>query len=99
LINDPAMLLLDEPMSGLDPIGRKEMRAVILDLKRVGKTIVMSTHLIHDVESLCDRVAILRRGTVAAVRSVQEMRGVLNDDGESSLLEELYCGTIQDGGV
>lgn len=99
LINDPAVLLLDEPMSGLDPIGRKEMRAVILDLKRTGKTIVMSTHLIHDVESLCDRVAILRRGTVAAVRFVEAMRGAVNDDGGAPVLEALYCGMIQDGGL
>ena len=62
LINDPKVLFLDEPMSGLDPIGRREVRDLILKLKDQGKTIIFSTHILNDVEILCDRVAVLNRG-------------------------------------
>ncbi|MER3632838.1 MAG: ABC transporter, partial [Blastocatellia bacterium] len=66
LINDPEIVFLDEPMSGLDPIGRREIRDLISSLQAEGKTIFMSTHILSDVEALCDRVAILRGGKVAA---------------------------------
>ena len=62
LINDPALLFLDDPMLGLDPVGRREVRDMILELRHQGKTIVFSTHILSDVEALCDRVAILNRG-------------------------------------
>jgi ABC-2 type transport system ATP-binding protein len=62
LINDPKIVFLDEPMSGLDPIGRREMRDLILLLKKEGKTVFFSTHILNDVEVLCDRVAVLNRG-------------------------------------
>lgn len=62
LINDPELIFLDEPMSGLDPIGRREVRNLILDLRREGRTIFFSTHILSDAEVLCDRVAILRDG-------------------------------------
>lgn len=62
LINDPELIFLDEPMSGLDPIGRREVRNLILDLRGEGKTIFFSTHILSDAETLCDRVAILDRG-------------------------------------
>ncbi len=62
LINDPALIFLDDPMLGLDPVGRREVRDLILDLRRREKTIVFSTHILSDVEALCDRVAILNRG-------------------------------------
>ena len=62
LINDPDLLILDEPMSGLDPLGRKEVRDLILQLKEQGKTILFSTHILSDVETICDRVAILING-------------------------------------
>jgi len=62
LINDPELLILDEPMSGLDPLGRKEIRDVILDLKNKGKTIIFSTHILSDVETVCDRVGIIIKG-------------------------------------
>ena len=64
LINDPELLILDEPMTGLDPIGRKDVRDLILDENRRGKTIVFSSHILSDVEMLCHRVAILHRGQV-----------------------------------
>jgi ABC-2 type transport system ATP-binding protein len=64
IINDPKVVFLDEPMSGLDPIGRREVRDLILQLKRDGKTVFFSTHILNDVETLCDRIAILNRGKV-----------------------------------
>ena len=62
LINDPKVIFLDEPMSGLDPIGRRQVRDLIINLKKEGKTVFFSTHILNDVETLCDRVAILNRG-------------------------------------
>jgi ABC-2 type transport system ATP-binding protein len=62
LIHDPELLILDEPMSGLDPLGRKEVRDIILELKAQGKTIVFSTHILSDVETVCDRVGIIIKG-------------------------------------
>jgi ABC-2 type transport system ATP-binding protein len=62
LINDPELVVLDEPMSGLDPIGRKEIRDLIFDLRREGKTVLFSTHILSDVELLCDRVAMVVGG-------------------------------------
>jgi len=62
LINDPELLILDEPMSGLDPLGRKEVRDIILELKAQGKTIIFSTHILSDVETVCDRVGIIIKG-------------------------------------
>jgi len=64
LINDPEVVFFDEPMSGLDPIGRKEIRDVILSLRAAGKTIFMTTHILHDVEMICDRVAIIVKGAI-----------------------------------
>ena len=62
LVHDPPMLVLDEPMSGLDPIGRKEVRDLVLELARQGKTIFFSTHILSDVETICDRVGMLLQG-------------------------------------
>jgi len=64
LIHDPKVVFLDEPMSGLDPIGRKEIRDVILSLRADGKTVLMNTHILPDVEMICDRVAIIVEGSI-----------------------------------
>jgi ABC-2 type transport system ATP-binding protein len=64
LVADPELLILDEPMSGLDPVGRKEVRDLILEERRNGRTIFFSTHILSDVETLCDYVTILRQGSV-----------------------------------
>jgi ABC-2 type transport system ATP-binding protein len=66
LLNDPQLVVLDEPMSGLDPIGRREVRDIILDLRRNGKTVVFSSHILQDAELVCDRVAILAQGRLKA---------------------------------
>ena len=67
LVNDPVFVVLDEPMSGLDPVGRKEMRDIIVELKRRGKTVFFSTHILPDVEVLCDRVGLILNGTLRDV--------------------------------
>jgi ABC-2 type transport system ATP-binding protein len=73
LINDPELVVLDEPMSGLDPIGRKQVRDIILGLKEKGKTIFFSTHILPDVEVICDRVGILVKGELRAMGTVGEL--------------------------
>jgi ABC-2 type transport system ATP-binding protein len=73
LINDPELVILDEPMSGLDPIGRKEVRDLILRLKESGKTVMFSSHILHDAEVLCDRVAMIMKGRLVACGHVSEL--------------------------
>jgi ABC-2 type transport system ATP-binding protein len=73
LLHDPELLVLDEPMSGLDPIGRKEIRDILLEQKRRGKTLLFTSHILSDVEMLCDRVSILQRGVVTAEGKLSEL--------------------------
>lgn len=75
LVNDPELLILDEPMSGLDPVGRRDVRGLILDLNRRGKTIFFSTHIIGDVEALCSRIAFLEKGRLKFYGRVDEILG------------------------
>lgn len=75
LINDPQVVFLDEPMSGLDPLGRYQMREIIVSLKSQGKTIFFNSHVLSDVEKICDRVAILARGELLCIGSLQELLG------------------------
>jgi ABC-2 type transport system ATP-binding protein len=75
LINDPELLFLDEPMSGLDPMGRVQMREIILQLKKQGRTIFFNSHVLSDVEKLCDRVGILDRGEMICIGSLEELLG------------------------
>ncbi len=75
LINDPRLVIFDEPVSGLDPLGRKEIRDVLLRLKDEGKTVFFSTHIIPDVEMICDRVGILNKGKIVAVGKIDELIG------------------------
>jgi ABC-2 type transport system ATP-binding protein len=73
LINDPELVILDEPMSGLDPIGRREVRDLILDLKARGRTVFFSTHILSDTEMICDRVGLLVRGRLKALGRVEDL--------------------------
>jgi ABC-2 type transport system ATP-binding protein len=73
LVHDPALLILDEPMSGLDPVGRKEVRDLVVEEKNAGRTVFFSSHILADVEMLCDRVCILRRGEVVVSGSLHEL--------------------------
>jgi ABC-2 type transport system ATP-binding protein len=73
LINDPELILLDEPTSGLDPIGTREMKNLILDLRNQGKTVILCSHLLADVQDVCDRIAILHQGELKVLGSVKEL--------------------------
>lgn len=73
LIHDPELIVLDEPMTGLDPIGRKQVRDLILSLRDCGKTVFFSTHILHDVEMICDRVGIVMKGRLVASGRVDEL--------------------------
>ncbi len=75
LLHDPELVILDEPMSGLDPMGRMEVRGIIRDLKAAGKTVFFSSHIISDVEALCDRVIMLNKGRKVAEGRVEELIG------------------------
>ena len=72
LVHDPQVVFLDEPMSGLDPVGRKEVRDIILRLRAEGKTVFMSTHILSDVEMVCDRVAIIVNGRIRYEGAIDE---------------------------
>ena len=73
LLHDPDLYILDEPMSGLDPLGRALVKQIILDLKNRGKTVFFSTHVTADVEAVCDRVAIINSGKLQAVKHVSDL--------------------------
>ena len=73
LLNDPEVIFLDEPMSGLDPLGRRDVRGLILELRDQGRTIFFSSHILADAEALCSRVAIVARGRLAAAGRLTEL--------------------------
>src|ERR1051325_1906431 len=74
LVNNPEIVFLDEPMSGLDPVGRREVRDLIGSLRTEGKTVFMCSHILSDIEVLCDQVAILKGGRLAHAGSLDELR-------------------------
>ena len=101
LINDPRLLILDEPMSGLDPMGRKEMRDIILECRDKGKTVIFSSHILSDVEMICDQVAIILNGELQEIVRVDEIL-----DREIKVWEITYTGlptessaAIEDKGI
>jgi ABC-2 type transport system ATP-binding protein len=73
ILHDPKVVFLDEPMSGLDPMGRREVRDLIGELKQQGKTVFFSTHILSDAEALCDRVAVIHQGELRGVGQVAEL--------------------------
>ncbi len=73
LISDPDLLIYDEPLSGLDPIGRKELRDLLAELRRAGKTLFITSHVLGDIETLCDEVVILRRGEAVAAGRLEDL--------------------------
>lgn len=96
LINDPKLVFLDEPMSGLDPMGRYQMREIILSLKEQGKTVFFNSHVLSDVEVICDRVAILAQGELICEGTLDQLLGtntrhyqVKGRGGNSDMLSEL----------
>lgn len=86
IVHDPEMVFLDEPMSGLDPMGRREVRDLIQELKEEGKTIFFSTHILSDAETLCDRVAVVNKGELKGVGSIAELKS--KSTGQSEILWE-----------
>ena len=93
LINDPEIVFLDEPMSGLDPVGRREIRELIAGLRDKGTTVFMSTHILSDIEALCDEVAILRNGRLTASGNLADL---LASTGEQRVLEISVQGVTAD---
>jgi ABC-2 type transport system ATP-binding protein len=76
ILHDPQVVILDEPMSGLDPLGRREVRDIILELKKDGRTVLFSTHILSDAEMLCDRVGVIVGGKLRGVGTPGEMVGI-----------------------
>jgi ABC-2 type transport system ATP-binding protein len=100
LINDPELLLLDEPTSGMDPIGTREMKDLILKLRDQGKTIVMCSHLLPDVQDVCDRIAILHQGDLKELGRVDDLLTVqditqIQTKGLSAAAEEEIKAVLQ----
>ena len=93
LVNDPEIVFLDEPMSGLDPVGRREVRDLIAELRDEGKTVFMCSHILSDIEVLCDRVAILKQGRLAQVGYLDELRRRTEDPNR---MEVMATGTDVD---
>jgi ABC-2 type transport system ATP-binding protein len=94
LIHDPELVILDEPMSGLDPVGRKQVRDLILTLREQGKTVFFSTHIIPDVEMICDRVGVIVKGRLLAVGRVEE----LMTQGQTQSVE-VVCRSFPEAGL
>lgn len=103
LINDPDLVFLDEPMSGLDPIGRYQMREIIVSLKKQGKTVFFNSHILADVEAICDRIGLLAAGKLVAQGSLNEVLGtsetyqVRGTGGDPTLMAQRLHGFEQQG--
>lgn len=94
IVHDPKLVFLDEPMSGLDPVGRREVRDLIQSLKDDGKTVFFSTHILSDAEALCDRVAILHQGTLRGIGTIGDLTS-----GVQGRMEVIWEGTGALGAV
>lgn len=90
LINDPEIVFLDEPMSGLDPVGRRQVRDLIASLRERGTTVFMCSHILSDIEILCDRVAIMRAGKLAETGRLEDLR---SSNGDKQQIEITVAGT------
>jgi ABC-2 type transport system ATP-binding protein len=105
ILHDPKVVILDEPMSGLDPVGRREVRDIILELKQTGKTVLFSTHILSDAEMLCDRVGVIVGGKLRGVGAPDEIVGMkaqameilFEYDGAAAELQCLLSKSTQTG--
>jgi ABC-2 type transport system ATP-binding protein len=89
ILHDPKLVFFDEPMSGLDPMGRREVRDLMEQLKNEGKTVFFSTHILSDAEALCDRVAIIHRGELRGVGRVADLTSTVQGK-----VEVIWQGTV-----
>ena len=96
LLHRPRLLILDELSSGLDPVGRHDLREALLDFKRRGKTLFFSSHELHEVEDLCDRVIIVDQGRLIADEHLPAIMQKLRETGARSL-EQYYMNLIRPG--
>jgi ABC-2 type transport system ATP-binding protein len=96
IIHDPEVIFLDEPMSGLDPVGRHEVRELIQNLKDEGKTIFFSTHILSDAEALCDRVAVVYKGELRGVGVVNDFRSSVAEKTEVIWLGANALSSVKD---
>jgi ABC-2 type transport system ATP-binding protein len=94
ILHDPKVVFLDEPMSGLDPMGRREVRDLIEELKQQGKTVFFSTHILSDAEALCDRVAIIHQGELRGVGQVAELTSAV-----AAKVELIWNGSVVPAGL
>jgi ABC-2 type transport system ATP-binding protein len=105
ILGDPELLILDEPMSGLDPIGRREVREILMDLKHAGKTIILSSHIVQDVEMIADTVGVLKQGCLVAMRNLTELNSGFSYTGDLALTQPAPawlpdgCSDLGDGKV
>jgi ABC-2 type transport system ATP-binding protein len=104
LINDPELILLDEPTSGLDPIGTREMKDLILKLRDQGKTVLMCSHLLADVQDVCDRIAILHQGELKELGHVSDLLNIeemteIRVRGLPDGLKQQLCAMIEQAGA
>lgn len=93
LINDPKILFLDEPTIGLDPVGAKDLRNIVLRLKKEGKTILLTTHYMYEADELCDRIAIINNGEIIDIGTSKELKLKYLKD-ENGSLEDVYIKLI-----
>lgn len=97
MIGDPPVLILDEPMSGLDPLGRNLITNIILDLKSRGKTIFFSTHILNDVEKLCDHIAVIHQGEILYNGTISEFTGSPdNENLEASFVSLIDASRVEE---
>lgn len=93
LINEPQLILLDEPMNGLDPIGRKMFREVILRQKEAGRTVFFSSHILSDIEMICTRIGLLNKGKIVLDKSLNEVMKGAEGKGLEEIFMEKVSGT------
>lgn len=97
LINEPDIIFMDEPTVGLDPLGARMLRDIIIELKKQGKTILLTTHYMYEAEELCDRVALMKKGKIIALDTPEQLkRSVRKDSEEEVSLEDVYLSLMQE---
>lgn len=97
LINEPEIIFMDEPTVGLDPLGARMLRDIIIELKKQGKTILLTTHYMYEAEELCDRVALMKKGKLIALDTPEQLKLSVKKNQEEVSLEDVYLALMQEG--